>query len=108
MKRVFQYVPVTCELRTVSEIIREQGVKQIDLLKVDVEKSELDVLLGIAEEDWSKIKQVVIEVHDIEHRLEKIVALLKEQGINEITVDQDPALKGSDIFNVYALGGDLR
>ncbi|BAZ25546.1 methyltransferase [Kalymmatonema gypsitolerans NIES-4073] len=94
---------VTCQLRTVSEIIREYDVQQIDLLKVDVERSELDVLLGIEEQDWQKIKQVVMEVHNLDGRIEKITALLKEHGLSEITVEQEPFLKGYENFNLYAL-----
>ncbi|MEJ6481646.1 hypothetical protein N0Y54_09975 [Nostoc punctiforme UO1] len=33
------------------EIIREYNVQQIDLLKVGVKRSELDVLLGVKEQD---------------------------------------------------------
>ena len=60
----FQGKEVNCQLKTISQIIREQQIEQIDLLKIDVEKSEMDVLLGIEIEDWSKIKQVFVEVHD--------------------------------------------
>lgn len=99
----FQIEQVTCQLRTVSEIIREHNIERIDLLKVDAEKSEFDVLLGIEEEDWSKIHQVVVEVHDLDNRVEKITTLLKQHGLSQITVEQEPIFKGSDIFNLYAL-----
>ena len=55
-----------CRLRPLSPLVRELGIERIDLLKVDVEKSELLVLDGIAEEDWPKIRQVVVEVHSRE------------------------------------------
>ncbi|NEQ63560.1 MAG: FkbM family methyltransferase, partial [Moorea sp. SIO4A1] len=64
--KAFKIERVTCQLKTVSEIIREHKLEQIDLLKIDVEKSELDVLLGIEAQDWQKIKQIVVEVHDLE------------------------------------------
>ncbi len=99
----FQRKQVICQLKTVSESIREYDVQRIDLLKVDVERSELDVLLGIEKQDWSKIKQVFVEVHDLNGRIEKITTLLKENGLNEITVEQEPILKGSDVFSLYAL-----
>lgn len=44
---------------------------------MDVEKNELDVLLGIQEQGWQKIKQVVMEVYNLDGRIEKITALLK-------------------------------
>ncbi|WP_019500417.1 FkbM family methyltransferase [Pseudanabaena sp. PCC 6802] len=93
---------VTCQLRTLSEVVREQCICQIDLLKIDVEKGELDVLLGIEERDWPKIKQVAIEVHDVDRRVETISALLKARGLDAITVDQQPILKGSSVFLLYA------
>ena len=98
----FHGKPVTCQLKTLSEVITEENIEQIDLLKVDVEKSELDVLLGIKKEDWSKIKQIVVEVHDLECRLGKIIDLLKAHGFSQIMVEAEPILKGTDIFIVYA------
>src|SRR5262249_25586257 len=38
-----------CRLRRVSDVIREHGIQRIDLLKVDVQRAELDVLRGIEE-----------------------------------------------------------
>lgn len=56
----FQTEEVPCKLNTGSEIIKEHKIQQIDLLKVDVEKSELDVFLSIQEPDWSKNQQVIV------------------------------------------------
>ncbi|NJP22325.1 MAG: amino acid adenylation domain-containing protein, partial [Hydrococcus sp. CRU_1_1] len=47
----------TCQLKTLSEVIEENAVEQIDLLKIDVEKSELEVLRGIKEEHWQKLSR---------------------------------------------------
>lgn len=102
-KNVNQIEEVACQVKTVSQIIGEQNVQQIDLLKVDVQSSELDVFLGIEKQDWSKIQQVVVEVHNWDNRLEKISTLLKENGLSKITVEQHPFSKGSHIFNLYAL-----
>jgi FkbM family methyltransferase len=99
----FKIEQVTCQMKTVSEIIHEYDIQNIDLLKVDVERSELDVLLGIEEQDWAKIKQVVIEIHDVDHRVEQVTTLLKEHGLNEIVIEQEPIFKDSNIFNLYAL-----
>jgi FkbM family methyltransferase len=107
-KKAFQIERVTCQLKTVSDIVREHDIQQIDLLKVDVEKSELDVLLGIEQQDWQKIKQVVVEIHDVDGRVEKITALLKQHGLSQITVEQEPIFKGSNIFNLYALRPNSR
>jgi amino acid adenylation domain-containing protein/FkbM family methyltransferase len=93
---------VTCQLRRLSEIMREHGVEQIDLLKIDVEKSELEVLGGIQNHDWPKIKQIVVEVHDIDDRVAQITALLTAHGY-ALTVEQDAALTGSGLYSIYAV-----
>src|SRR5262249_12272544 len=61
-----------CPLRTLSDVIAAEKIERVDLLKIDVEKSEFEVLEGIEEEHWPKICQVVVEVHDIEGRLGKV------------------------------------
>lgn len=103
LNKASQVEQVSCELKTISEVVCEQGIERIDLLKIDVEKSELDVLLGIEAQHWSIIKQIVIEVHDIQNRVKNITALLKENGFSKIAIEQEPILKGSNIFSIYAL-----
>ena len=85
--------------------MQEQNIQQIDLLKVDVEKSELDVLLGIDKQDWGKVKQIVIEAHDIENRIDRLKALLSKQGFKKIVVEQEPLLEKSEYFNIYGMRG---
>ncbi|MGJ5672511.1 MAG: non-ribosomal peptide synthase/polyketide synthase [Nostochopsis sp.] len=91
----------TCHLRTISDVIGEHGIERIDLLKIDVEKSERDVLSGIQPQDWQKIQQIVVEVHNINDRLEEIATLLKEHGYN-LTIEQDALLENTELYNIYA------
>src|SRR5207244_1651355 len=84
---------IVCGLRTLSEIIREEGVERIDLLKIDVEKSEADVLAGIAADDWKKIQQIVIEAHDVDGQLARLTQLLGDQGY-QVIAEQDEYLRG--------------
>ena len=95
---------IACRLRPLSAILREHGVERVDLLKIDVEKSERDVLAGIADEDWEKIRQVVIEVHDIDGRLAEVTALLRSRGF-EVVAEQEASLAGTGIRRVYATRG---
>ncbi len=97
----------TCPIKTLSQVIHEKEIEKIDLLKVDVEKSELDVLNGINEADWPKIQQVVVEVHDTHDRLKQITDLLKGHGF-EVTVEQDTELKKTNLYNLYAVGPHKR
>ena len=91
-----------CELRTVSDVMAEHRIEQIDLLKIDVEKSELDVIDGIGEQDWEKIRQVIVEVHDHDGRLERVRGLLERRGY-ELTIEQDGSLRETGLYNVYAV-----
>ena len=97
---------VECALRTASDVIREHGIARIDLLKIDVEGAELDVLRGIAVEHWARIRQVVVEVHDVDGRVNTITALLRSYGF-QTTVDQEALAlhKAFGIFIVYAVRG---
>jgi FkbM family methyltransferase len=91
-----------CALRPLSQVIREHGVARIDLLKVDVQKSELQVLQGIDDADWPKIRQVVLEVHDVDGGLDRVTALLDRHGFR-ITPEQDGLYAGSRLYNLYAV-----
>ncbi len=57
---------------------------------------------SIKASDWTKIKQLVIEVHDVSGRLKKIVNLLKTQGY-DVNYEQDSLLKGTALYNLYAV-----
>jgi len=102
LDRRMQQRALTCPLKTLSEVMAAAGLDRIDLLKIDVEKSELDVLAGVRAEDWPKIRQVSIEAHDLDGRLDRIVSLLREQGY-AVTVEQEDALlEDTCLFNIYA------
>jgi len=87
-------------LRSFSEIVAASKVDRIDLLKINVEKAELDVLTGIAESDWPRIRQVVLELHNIENRLEYVINLLTERGFT-VAVEQDWSLEETSRTNYY-------
>jgi FkbM family methyltransferase len=89
-----------CQLRRLSDIIRESGVKEIGLLKIDAEASELKVLQGIAEHDWSCIRQIAMEIHGPEAP-DEVKQLMEKRGFQCI-FDQERRLSGSGIVNCYA------
>lgn len=96
---------VECQISTISKVIQENGVSHIDLLKVDVEGDELEVLQGVQAEDWKKIQQVVIEVNDIDDRLNQVKTLLEASGFQKTIAIQSEWNRylGSRVTNVYAL-----
>ena len=100
--RAFEEATVlSCELRTVSQVIEEHGLERVDLLKVDVERAERDVLAGIEERDWSRIRQLVVEVHDLDGRLRAILERVRGLGYS-VEVDQDPDWAGTEVHMLYA------
>jgi FkbM family methyltransferase len=103
INKMFAAQKVECQLEKLSTIIKEHSIQEISLLKIDVERSELDVLMGVDPQGWSKIKQIVMEVHDINNQLNTIKRLLKDNGFSKIIVDQAPFFKDSENFNLYAL-----
>ncbi|HEX8116078.1 MAG TPA: amino acid adenylation domain-containing protein, partial [Pyrinomonadaceae bacterium] len=95
----FESQSFTCRLRTISDIMAEHGLERIDLLKVDVEKSEVDVLEGVRDEDWAKVRQVVVEVHDIDGRLDRVLGLLRRHGFE---IAQEVLAEGTGVYNIFA------
>ncbi|MEV4416038.1 FkbM family methyltransferase [Catellatospora sp. NPDC049609] len=94
-------IPMFADCRTLSNFIGDH--QMIDLLKIDVEGSELEVLNGIRPDHWTKIDQVVIEVQDMDNRLEKIRTVLEKQ---KFVVDIQPApMINPDIRTFLLYGG---
>jgi FkbM family methyltransferase len=62
--------------------------ERVALLKIDVEGAELDVLRGVDARHWPLIDQVVLEVQDLDGRLDAIRGLLTGHGL---TVQVRPA-----------------
>ncbi|MFM9435115.1 FkbM family methyltransferase [Janthinobacterium sp. CG_23.3] len=98
----FRDTSYECELVTLSDIIGSHRVERIDLLKIDVQKSELEVLEGIQAQHWRIIRQLVIEVHDLDGRVERVRALLEARGYR-VVVQQELLYRTSSISNLYAI-----
>lgn len=99
-----------CQLKTFSSVIEEYGIAEVDLLKIDVERAELDVLLGIQEHDWRKIKQIVVEVHN-QKLLKHIIELLAHYDF-DMVIETEESTTASDsgkhdeqyrLYMVYAI-----
>jgi amino acid adenylation domain-containing protein/FkbM family methyltransferase len=71
---------VHAPLITISQAIDEAAVTSIALLKVDVERSEVEVLAGIEDRHWPIIDRIVMEVHDVDGRLDLVCTCLTYRG----------------------------
>ena len=90
---------------TLSNLIEREDLQRIDVLKIGVEKSEADVLNGIREEHWPLIRQIVVEVHDVNGRLKQIEDLLRAHGFSH-TLSREALLQGTSRCSLYAWRGD--
>ncbi|MGW4801779.1 FkbM family methyltransferase, partial [Nonomuraea sp. NPDC004297] len=90
-----------CRLTRLSDVIDAEGIARVDLLKIDVQKSELDLLSGIDDRHWDRIQQIVAEVHDIDGRLAVMTGLLTRRGYTVVT-RQDEMFTGSALHYLYA------
>ncbi len=94
---------VSCQLRRLSDVIRDERVEVIDLLKVDTEGAEEEVLAGIDDEHWPRIRQAVVEVHRGPQSLASMEALLQSRGFSTCS---QPVVPGVDHLHVvYARRG---
>lgn len=97
----FQSIDVPVRLSMLSEHIDKYQITKIDLLKIDVERFEMNVLKGIREEHWDFIEQIIIEVHDQYDNRTNVESLLEKHGFI-YTVDQNTELGGTELVNIYA------
>jgi FkbM family methyltransferase len=91
---------VRCKLTTLSAFLRQRGIERVDLLKIDAERSESLVLAGLAEADWPRIRQIVMEVHDGEQATRDALELLRARGFRA-EAEPNPAMPGLSL--VYAV-----
>lgn len=98
------HVRMRAPTTTLSAVVQERGVTTVDLLKIDVEGAELRVLQGISDAHWPLIRQIVLEGHDRDGRLDVIGGLLTEKGfdIAHLTQPEGADEKGLDSFLLYA------
>jgi FkbM family methyltransferase len=74
----------TVPVRTLSSVIREHGITNVDYLKIDVEGGEISVLDGIEEGHWRLFKQIAIEAHTAQLR-EQVCEILGQHGFDVYT-----------------------
>lgn len=64
VKEVSDGLPNTVQAVSISDIMKENGIQKIDVLKMDIEGSEMEVM-SENYEDWiSKTQTLLIETHD--------------------------------------------
>ena len=98
----FDTETLDCELKTLSDALEAEAIQQVDLLKIDVERAELDVLAGIDDADWLRIRQLAMELHLEPRQRDEIETTIRDRGFT-VTVAEDPAMAGTPIRMLYAV-----
>lgn len=88
-------------LRPLSAVLEEQAVRQIDLLKIDVEGAELEVLAGMDEAAWAMTRRIVLELEGFSERSASTRALLEAKGF-EVQLEHDTVQAAGDYGLVLA------
>jgi len=105
LKRLYKAELVSCKLRTISDIIQENNIATINLMKIDAENYEFQVLAGINQSDWDKIQQISMEVHEhIEggnDLLNKLAKLLEDKGFL-VKKEKDSRFSLMGVYMLYA------
>jgi len=75
-------IKVACPCRTLEEVLREQGIDQVDFLKVDCEGGEYALFDTVNDATLAKISRIALEFHEIHpsHDHRRIVRRLESAG----------------------------
>lgn len=68
---------LTCDCTDISQIIEQNKLDKIDILKMDCEGSEYDILYSLTDKYWNKISVITMEVHEIDSGTKNLKALTK-------------------------------
>jgi FkbM family methyltransferase len=93
---------VRAQIDTLSAQMQALGIDRVDLLKIDTEGAEREVLAGLAEADWAKIRQVLVEVHLGEAVTEIMAEDLRRRGFRTSIGAHPLAQGGAAVFHIYA------
>lgn len=100
LQSVEENVPV--RVTTVTATLEAQRAEdEVGLLKIDVERAELDVMAGISARSWPRIRQLLVDVHDIDGRVDHVLKLLRHNGYM-VGEHQGGSFAGSSIHTILA------
>lgn len=68
---------------TLPDLLAQQGIADIDLIKIDIEGAELDLLESLSRRDFERIRAMVIDVHDKYVDADRIRAALMSAGMEQ-------------------------
>lgn len=97
----FKQERIPVQVERISDVMARNALDRIDLLKVDVEGSELQVLQGVGDEVWPVIGSAVVEIADRAGELGSIEKLFRSKGMRT-EVRQIQEYRETDLYIVFA------
>eukprot|EP00048_Salpingoeca_helianthica_P010359 m.148949 g.148949 ORF g.148949 m.148949 type:complete len:312 (-) comp15063_c6_seq1:34-969(-) len=79
---------------SLSALLAKHSIPVVDFLKIDCEGDELNVLLGLEDTDAARVRQIAVEVHDTDGRLERVCERLASWGFVVAVAQQRSGLVG--------------
>ena len=86
---------ISVAAQSLTDIIDEKGLEQIDLLKLDCEGSEYDILYNTDAAILQRVKMMVIEVHQIDEKRNNLKSLTNYLQSIGYTIRTLPVQEGS-------------
>jgi len=76
--------------------VEQAGSTMIDLLKIDVEGSEVEIVEGADSEVWKRIRRVVVEYHDLFRPgcRDRVETVLRREGFSSLESIPEPDVPG--------------
>lgn len=96
---------LNCEVETIKldDYCASQNINDIDLIKIDVEGAEYMILNSLNKEFYSKVKNLLVEIHEnIDNKAKNLISYLRNCGfeINSFAVGENPCSE-DNLLNSY-------
>jgi len=105
LKNLYKAELIDCKLCPLSDLIKENDIDTINLMKIDAENYEYQVLAGIKDHDWDKIQQIAMEVHEHieggENLLNNLTEMLEDKGF-QVNKGLDSRFSSMGVYMLYA------
>lgn len=102
VEQLLRPIVVRAEIDTLSAQLAKLGIEAVDLLKIDTEGAEAEVLAGLGEADWPKIRQLLVEAHHGEAAARRLEEDLRGRGYRTQLARHPLCQPGAEVFHIYA------
>lgn len=86
MSKIDEEGDLSVETTTLSQFLEDEGIKHVDLIKMDIEGAELEAIKGL-EDSISRVNEIILEIHGAvltEDEIEELKSILGRHGSLEL------------------------